>query len=99
RLFSWGCLLGWFARLVGSWPRWIRTIIPRSKVWCPAVGRGASDVAAPQLSASHDPVEGASVQGTVSRRRECAACRATTRNPSLLASARTFQRLLRSALR
>src|SRR5207249_12069622 len=26
------------------WPRWTRTTIPRSKVWCPAVGRGASDV-------------------------------------------------------
>src|SRR5713101_5768946 len=34
----------------GNWPRWIRTTIPRSKVWCPAVGRGASDVTAPQLS-------------------------------------------------
>src|SRR2546430_11102134 len=30
----------------GSWPRWIRTTIPRSKVWCPAVGRGAIGVAA-----------------------------------------------------
>src|SRR5438093_10646200 len=39
-----------YARLtrerIESWPRWIRTTIPRSKVWCPAVGRGASGVAA-----------------------------------------------------
>src|SRR2546426_6267270 len=33
-----------------SWPRWTRTTIPRSKVWCPAVGRGASDCAALELS-------------------------------------------------
>src|SRR5438034_8745249 len=34
----------------GNWPRWIRTTIPRSKVWCPAVGRGASWVVALELS-------------------------------------------------
>src|SRR6266516_6190756 len=34
----------------GNWPRWIRTTIPRSKVWCPAVGRGASDYDALELS-------------------------------------------------
>src|SRR6266699_1368738 len=34
----------------GNWPRWIRTTIPRSKVWCPAVGRGASDYEALELS-------------------------------------------------
>src|SRR5690242_9338114 len=34
----------------GNWPRWIRTTIPRSKVWCPAVGRGASYVEALELS-------------------------------------------------
>src|SRR5213080_1204711 len=51
-----------YARLtrerIESWPRWIRTTIPRSKVWCPAVGRGASDVAGHQLREGEDSVEG-----------------------------------------
>src|SRR5438876_9469523 len=33
-----------------SWPRWARTTIPRSKVWCPAIGRGASYRVALELS-------------------------------------------------
>src|SRR6266571_2423716 len=37
-----------------SWPRWTRTTIPRSKVWCPAVGRGASYRVALELSESLD---------------------------------------------
>ena len=40
----------WRGRVGGNWPRWTRTTIPRSKVWCPAVGRGASDCAALELS-------------------------------------------------
>src|SRR5216117_1928370 len=42
----------------GSWPRWIRTTIPRSKVWCPAVGRGASRAGWPQLREARDSLEG-----------------------------------------
>src|SRR5207244_282581 len=40
-----GLFKGWGRGAEGgdsSWPRWTRTTIPRSKVWCPAVGRGAS---------------------------------------------------------
>src|SRR5690349_7549737 len=33
-----------------NWPRWIRTTIPRSKVWCPAVGRGASGYTALEVT-------------------------------------------------
>src|SRR5689334_24887214 len=48
----------------GNWPRWIRTTIPRSKVWCPAVGRGASDAAGLQLRESEDSVEGSRHRGS-----------------------------------
>src|SRR4029077_9277768 len=48
----------------GNWPRWIRTTIPRSKVWCPAVGRGASGYTGLELSESFGLAGGADLPAT-----------------------------------
>src|SRR5439155_23106393 len=50
-----------------SWPRWARTPIPGSKVRCPAIGRGASEVAGPELRGSEDCVVGCPLDGGVER--------------------------------